>query len=457
MRVRGYLTATFLLLSGVGYAQTQVQPVTQPQSPAKTIRVTLLGTAAGPPVRLNRYQMSTLVEAGGERLLFDCGRGTTLRLTQAGIPIGEVDKLFLTHLHSDHIVDIPDLYLSAWAARSQRKFPLEIWGPAGTHAMMENLQKAFAFDIHIRRDVDEHFSAEGIKAISHDISEGVVYEKNGVKVTAFLVDHGPVKPAFGYRVDYSGHSVVISGDTRPNENLVRHSQGVDVLIHEAIDPEGFRKHPGTLSIAQSQAIMAHHSTPAQAGEIFTRVKPRLAVYSHYPDDADLINATRKTYSGPLQVGEDLMTIDIGHTVEVGHVALREKSAGTPSAQTSSATSPGGLVELSPEQRTRITAIISEARENGEITARRLKANADKFDEALFAETPKDDLEYKSVAGIEGAIHDAAEFRLQAARQVVHLLTPEQRRYLKGEMAKPDSQGGILEIAEKSFHIKAEKE
>jgi ribonuclease Z len=89
-----------------------------------------------------------------------------------------------------------------------------VWGPDGTKSMMEHLQKAFAFDIHIRRDVDEKFSADGIKVVASDIREGVVYRANGVTVTAFLVDHAPVAPAFGYRVDYQGRSVVLSGDTR---------------------------------------------------------------------------------------------------------------------------------------------------------------------------------------------------------------------------------------------------
>jgi ribonuclease Z len=296
----------FFLLLATGFAQ---------EAP-KTIRVTLLGTASGPPVRTNRYQMATLVEAGGERLLFDCGRGTLLRLAQAGVPLDTVTKLFITHLHSDHIVDIPDLYLSPWAARRQRKVPLEVWGPSGTAAMMANLKKAFAFDIHIRRDVDELFSPQGIEFVAHDILQGAVYEKNGAKVTAFLVDHGPVKPAFGYRIDYAGHSVVISGDTRPSENLVRFSKGVDVLIHEVLDPDDLRSHAGDWNKEQMEKIIAHHTLPEQAGEIFTRVKPRLAVYSHYPDSAKLVSATRKTYSGPLEVGQDLMTITVGNEIEV---------------------------------------------------------------------------------------------------------------------------------------------
>jgi ribonuclease Z len=299
------LIIAFLLFVATSFAQAP-----------NTIRVTLLGTAAGPPVRLDRYQMSTLVEANGEHLLFDCGRGATLRLAQAHVPLAEVTKVFLTHLHSDHIVDLPDLYLSPWASREQRKQPLEVWGPAGTRSMMQHLEQAFAYDIHIRRDVDEHFSAEGIRQIAHDINEGVVYDHNGVKVTAFVVDHGPVKPAFGYRVDYAGHSVALSGDTRPTENLVKFSRGVDVLIHETLDPDIWQTQGSKLNPKAIAAIVNHHTSPEQAGEIFARVKPRLAVYSHYSDSPNIISKTRKTYQGPLELGQDLMTITIGDEVRV---------------------------------------------------------------------------------------------------------------------------------------------
>ena len=160
------------------------------------LKVTLLGTGVGPPVNLDQFGASTLVEAGGKRLLFDCGRGATIRLTQAGIPTSSVNRVFLTHLHSDHVVQLPDLFLTAWVGagggRGGRTVPLDVWGPQGTRDMMSALETAFAFDIHIRRDVDEKFSAEGIRVRSHDIKEGVVLEEDGVKVTAFLVDHAPV-------------------------------------------------------------------------------------------------------------------------------------------------------------------------------------------------------------------------------------------------------------------------
>jgi ribonuclease Z len=141
----------------------------------------------------------------------------------------------------------------------------------------------------------------------------VVFEEQGVKVTAFLVDHGPVKPAFGYRVDFGGHSVVLSGDTRVSENLVQFAKGVDVLVHEVVDPQVVRARS-----PNAEAIIAHHTTPEQAGLVFARVKPRLAVYSHAANTENIMMQTRKTYAGPLQGAEDMLTIEIGEKIDVRH-------------------------------------------------------------------------------------------------------------------------------------------
>jgi ribonuclease Z len=281
---------------------------------AQSIKVTLLGTGSPQP-RMDRFGPSILVEAGNEKMLFDCGRGAAQRLSQIKVPFAEVTAVFLTHLHSDHIVGIPDLWLTGWI--QGRKVPLRVWGPAGTKQMMMHLEQAYEFDIHIRRDVDEKLPAEGVVVQAVDIEQGVVYQNGGVKVTAFTVDHGPVKPALGYRIDFAGHSVVLSGDTRFSENLITFAQRTDVLIHEVIEPESFRAN-NALNQERAGIVIAHHTTPEQAGTVFTRVKPRLAVYSHIvPGNAsNLIPLTRKTYSGPLEVGEDLMSIEIGEQVEV---------------------------------------------------------------------------------------------------------------------------------------------
>ena len=284
------------------------------QSDRTAIKLTLLGTAPGPPVRVGRDGISTLVEAAGERFLFDAGYGFLGRLVESGLPMDAVSKVFLTHLHSDHVADLPALLLLPWAAPSARDVPLEVWGPDGTRDMVRHLEQAFAFDIHMRRDVDERASAKGIEVIGRDVREGTVYDQGGVKITAFLVDHGPVKPGFGYRVDHAGHSVAISGDTRPNDNLVKFSKGVDVLIHEVVDEVSLKKLVPSQRLFE--AIVAHHTTPEQAADIFRRVSPRLALFSHAEGGSAVVERTRRTYPGRVEFGEDLMVIDIGDEVVV---------------------------------------------------------------------------------------------------------------------------------------------
>lgn len=186
---------------------------------------------------------------------------------------------------------------------------------------MRNLGRAFQADIRFR--TSDGIPPAGVAIIATDINQGVVYQKNGVKVTAFLVDHATAKPAFGYRVDCGGHSIVFSGDTRVNENLIRFSQGADVLVHEVAwaKPE---------LLKQSEAariIIGLHTTPEEAGMVFSRVKPRLAVFSHVvlittdpkfpvPTSADVLALTRRRYSGQLEMGEDLMSIEIGPEISV---------------------------------------------------------------------------------------------------------------------------------------------
>lgn len=286
-----------------------------PAAFAQEIKVTLLGTGTPAPV-MNRFGPSILVEAGGQKFLFDAGRGALQRLTQLKLSWRDVNGVFLTHLHSDHVVGFPDLWLTGWLT-AQREAPLQVWGPKGTKNMVSHLEQAYEFDIRMRL-ADEHASATGVVILASDIAGGFVVEKNGVKITAFDVDHAPVEPAFGYRIDFAGRSVVLSGDTRFSENLIHHAAGVDVLVHEVIAPETYRRAGVAPELAQT--IMVHHTTPEQAGEVFARTKPRLAVYSHIgrpsATEADLIPATRKTYAGPLEVGEDLMVIEVGDTVTV---------------------------------------------------------------------------------------------------------------------------------------------
>ena len=280
--------------------------------------VTLLGTGLPVP-QPDRFGPATLVVAGGQKLLFDAGRGATIRLFQLRVPLREVGPLFLTHFHSDHTSGIPDVWLSGWLGGpwARRVTPFRIIGPTGTKNLMANLEHAYAADIKIRM-ADEKYPAEGIRVVAEEFTAGgVVYDKDGVRVTAFEVDHGDViKPAYGYRVDYDGRSVLISGDTRFDKNVIKYGTGVDVLIHEvaAVRPE-------LLKDGQLQRVMAHHTSPQEAGRVFDLARPRLAVYTHLVllsrpgvpavTVEELVAQTRETYDGPLVVGEDLMTFKVG--------------------------------------------------------------------------------------------------------------------------------------------------
>jgi ribonuclease Z len=283
---------------------------------AQDVKVTLLGTGSPPPV-MNRFGPSILVEAGDKKFLFDVGRGAMQRLAQTKTRWQDVDGVFFTHLHSDHVVGFPDVWLTGWLVGPGRNRPLEVWGPPGTEKMLSHLVQAVEFDIGFRIS-DDKARPEGVVINAHNINPGVAYEQSGVKITAINVDHAPVAPAYGYRIDYNGRSVVLSGDTRTSENLIRAAESVDLLVHEVVSPETFYR--AGVNPERTKSVIAHHVTPEQAGEVFARTKPRLAVYSHMvlptATNDDLIPGTRKTYDGPLEVGEDLMVIEVGKDVVV---------------------------------------------------------------------------------------------------------------------------------------------
>jgi ribonuclease Z len=294
-------------------------PAAQRGSPPADIVVTLLGTGNPRPTPA-RFGPAILIEAGGERLLVDAGRGSTIRLFEIGSApmVSRVTTVLLTHLHSDHVVGLPDLWLTGWIFG--RSAPLDLYGPEGTASLARGLEQAFAFDVRMRRDVDERLPGAGAELRAHEVQPGVVLDRAGVRVIAFAVDHRPVTPAYGYRIEYGGRSVVLSGDTRYSDAVVEAARGADVVIHEVVSPDVERRRAGVRDPAAVERIIAHHTTPEEAGRVFAAVRPRLAVYSHIVPSpaaaADLLTPTRRTYSGRLAVGYDLMQIAIGDRIVV---------------------------------------------------------------------------------------------------------------------------------------------
>jgi ribonuclease Z len=273
-------------------------------------KVTLLGTGHPSP-RMDRFGPSTLIEAAGQKILFDCGRGTMQRAYQVHQQTRDYDKLFLTHLHSDHTTGIPDLWITG-AIMGRHNNPLRVWGPRGTSSMVSYLEKAFAVDLKLR-------ARRGIEIEAADVDEGFVYKEDGFRVEPFRVnhvDHFSDEPSLGYRLRYGGRSVVLSGDTRFCENLIRYSSGVDLLIHEvAAAPLG-----ADLS-NDTRYVLSLHTQPEECGRLFSRVNPRLAVYTHVIQCLgvsleEMMERTRREYGGSVVFGEDLMRIEVGESVKV---------------------------------------------------------------------------------------------------------------------------------------------
>ena len=288
---------------------------------AETVmKVTLLGTASATTINGERFGMSTLVEVNHKRLLFDAGRGSLIRLHEKNVPLAKLSGIFITHLHSDHIAGLPDIYATAPLPMTKglgRTAPLQLWGPAGIEQVADGIETMFGPNNKIRL-MDREITPESTHIMVHDVTQdGVVYQQDGVKVTAFLVDHGNAKPAYGYRVDYQSHSVVISGDTRYTPNLVSHAQHVDLLVH-------------CVAIGSAQLVqaapeqMAHFynylASPEGVDRVFNETKPTLGVLSHISffshadippvSEQGLKDAVQQGYTGPFLIGHDLETYDI---------------------------------------------------------------------------------------------------------------------------------------------------
>jgi ribonuclease Z len=313
------LIVTFLLISSIG------ANVVRADENTTLIKVTVLGS--GTPVPSStQFGAAMLVQAGGKNMMFDCGRGCTTRLAQLNKRlITKVDHLFITHLHSDHLMGIDDLWLNGWV--QGRKVPLKTWGPTGTNDMMEGIRTSFKRDIAYRTNDKVPAPSAGLDNAFTDLplKGGLILDEDGVKVSAFLVDHASIIPAYGYRIEYEGRSVVISGDTTTTESLYEQGKGVDVLMLEVLSPSTIDYLHSIFNEKQTAKVISYHMTAEQTADIFAATKPRLGVYYH-TDNSDksaksLLSATEKVYEGPVIVSHDLFQILIGEKIMTKDVGL----------------------------------------------------------------------------------------------------------------------------------------
>jgi ribonuclease BN (tRNA processing enzyme) len=342
--------------------------------------VVLLGTGGGGNPKTTRAGFANAVVVDHEAYVIDCGEGVHRQLWRAGIAMNRgrlpqdgsaVRALFLTHLHSDHVIDIANLFLGFWPAH---QIPVYGPGPAGlpipayppdstppplfrpeeptpgTAAMLEHLMAAYAYNINVRiadegradvtrqivvkeigvsrdgyrPDIDLGVSACGAsaEAAAPPMEPVEIYptDDRGVRVTAILVQHAPVFPALAYRFDTPDGSVVFSGDTGPCENVARLARDADILIHEVIDLEWMERRLNP-SLPNRDAVLSHlavaHTTPDQAGAIATKANVGTLVLSHLvPGDNELTAEeweakTRPHFTGSLMCGRDLDELALG--------------------------------------------------------------------------------------------------------------------------------------------------
>ena len=273
----------------------------------------LLGTGCPSPSSL-RFGPSTLFIQRGKNYLFDCGSGVTQRLNAAGIKSSEIEILFITHIHSDHVMDLYQLYISGWHQGRNTKF--KVVGPKGTKFFFQNILTAFNEELEGRIKWEQRPNIEGLDYEVTEIDETFEFKNDDLEVKPFVVDHYPVEPAFGYQLKLSDKGkekkVVISGDTRKSENLIKHALNADVLVHEVFVNLEFDDR--RMSEKTLLNVSDYHTSPKEIGEIANIAEVKKLILTHFVppifDESELIYKIAESYKGEIIIGEDLMSIEI---------------------------------------------------------------------------------------------------------------------------------------------------
>jgi ribonuclease BN (tRNA processing enzyme) len=270
-------------------------------------QVILLGTGTPYPDPLASGP-ATAVVVGKRVFLFDAGAGLMRQINAANLPISGPEATFITHLHSDHTLGYPDLIITSWIMR--RQSDLQVYGPPGLKRMTNHLLQAFSEDIEIRTHGLEREVPSWLRVNVHEINPGIVYDKDGVKVTAIKVPHGSWKYSYGYRVDTPDRSIVISGDTSPSKALIEAAKNVDVLVHEVYLSTNLRPEDRPGGEFWPQYTRAFHTSEVELGQVAAKSNCKLLLLTHIirfgGTDEQLLAGIRKGgYAGTVMIGKDL--------------------------------------------------------------------------------------------------------------------------------------------------------
>ncbi|MEC7912272.1 MAG: MBL fold metallo-hydrolase [Pseudomonadota bacterium] len=271
-----------------------------------------------------RAETCILINAGGSYYVIDVGDGSASNLRSYGVNLGKIKAVLLTHLHSDHISDLADIHMGTWVAQSRTK-RLDVYGPSGVEFVTKGFEDAYKLDFKYR---NEHHGDEvapinivGFDPHPVDLLNPVVINENGLKVTAFKVPHDPVKPALGYRFDFKGRSIVISGDTSYSENLITYAKDADVLFHEAqanhileIMKGVANKAGNSLTAKVLDDITTYHTTPKDAAKVANLANVDHLVFYHLTPSPRTSMMERMFFRGVNKIRKDWSVADDGTMV-----------------------------------------------------------------------------------------------------------------------------------------------
>lgn len=275
------------------------------------MRLTLLGTGC-PSVSTRRYGAAQLAECSGTKLLIDCGSGVTQRLTEAGVKVAAIDAVLITHLHSDHVVDLWQVLVSGW--HQGRQQPLRVVAPPGFGGYVAAIEAAWEPERVQRLAFEQRPNRDGFRFAVEEIAAGRRLTIGDIEVEAVPVDHRPVVPAYGFVLRAGGLATALSGDTRPCPALIEAARGCDLLVHEVFAHAAMPPVPGVRDPATISAVASYHTLSTDVGEVASAAAARCLALTHIvPPDVDpasLLADARRHYAGPILVGEDLLSIDV---------------------------------------------------------------------------------------------------------------------------------------------------